>query len=726
MSEINFNIIEVESDFNGSLLSLQTGELARLSDASVVCKYGDTVVLCNVVYDKKTGVKNDFFPLMVLYQEKYYASNRIPGGFLKREAKLSERETLISRLIDRSIRPLFDERFVNEVQVICTVLAYDGKHSPEFAAITAVSAALKISGVPILQTIAGISVGFDGKDFSFNTKNQGLLDLFVSGTKDSIMMVESQAQELSEEQIIDGINLAHEQIKMLCDFIDDFTAKSGTKTLFVIDQGEDLSSFKQQIEQSFGSDISNAFKIEDKTLRGAEIERIKNEISTNIIKDDFSEEKKAKILAIFKDVQKNIMRSRILNDGIRIDGRNTEQIRPISIRTGVLPGLHGSALFTRGETQALVVTTIGGEKEAQLIENLDGVSKQSFMLHYNFPAYSVNELGRYSGPGRREIGHGNLAHRALEVVIPNKRNSPYTIRVVSEILESNGSSSMATVCGGSLAMYNANIPLRRPVSGIAMGLIKDGDKIAILSDILGDEDHLGDMDFKVAGTSKGITALQMDIKILGVNIDILKQAINQAKSGRAYILEKMLPFVEQKNNQSDNQSNDEDQDENNFNNQNIVSETINIDPQRVREVIGQYGSVVNNISQQSNCQIDIDNSGLIKITSDDVQNIQNAKQMITNSLIQLEVGKIYDVVVTRVVDSYAIVSTDHGKTGMLHISEVSHSNIDNISYAISESEKLKAKVIEVSEGSRIKFSIKNINQINGKEFVLQDGKIIEK
>ena len=725
INEIKFNLVEKSIDFHGSKLTLQNGEMARLADGAVVCKYGETVVLCSVVYDKSAAPKNDFFPLMVLYQEKYYAANRIPGGFLKREARPNDYEVLNSRIIDRTIRPMFDEKFINEIQVICTVISYDGTHSPIFAAMTATCAALKISGAPLLKTVAGVGVGFDGTNFVANAKSGSMLDLFVAGTDDSIMMVESQAQELTEDKIIEAIAFAHEQVKTVCTFIDDFTSVTNNKPKFKVEQGEDLSAYKTKIETQFGEQIAAIFKIKDKTIRGGKIEEIKQQVISHIINVDatIDDAKQSKIIALFKDVQKDAMRKQIIKEGVRIDGRKADQIRPISIRTGVLPGLHGSALFTRGETQALVITTIGGEKEAQMIETLEGMTKLPFMLNYNFPAYSVNELGRYSGPGRREIGHGNLAHRALEPVLPNKRSMPYSIRVVSEILESNGSSSMATVCGGCLSIANAGVPLLRPVSGIAMGLIKEGDDVVILSDILGDEDSLGDMDFKVAGTEKGITALQMDIKIMGVTIETLTKAVAQAKHGRAYILARMLPYLPSQSQGIEDENESEGDLHNDTQFANEVSETIKIDPARIREIIGQGGSVVNLISEKSNCNIDIAQDGSVKITSIANENISQAKQMIDNILVKLEVGSIVEVVVSRVVDSYAIVTTDSGKSGMLHITEVCHSNLDNIAIALIEGEKVKVKVLE-SEGGRAKFSIKNIDQITGKEFKIENGNIV--
>ncbi len=696
-----FKITKKSFEIGGKTISLETGELARLADASVLATFGGTMVLCNVVYDKKKGVSNDFFPLMVVYQEKYYACGRIPGGFLKREGKPSETEILTSRLIDRSIRPLFDESFTNDVQVICTVLSYDKNYPTDFTAMLAASAALKLSGVPILHTPAGVKIGYDKGEYIINSSQESSLDLFVSGTKDSILMVESQAKELSESQIVGAIELAQAKLSELCTFVDAFAEEAGSKPRFVCEP-KDNSALKAAIEADFKQAIDEAVKITTKTERYAKIDEIKALVVAKFAGKDGAEPSEKLVLEVFKSIQKELVRKRITDEGIRIDGRKLDEIRPISIRTSVLPSAHGSALFTRGETQALAVLTLGGEKEEQLIEKLDGVTKNRFMLHYNFPAFSVNEVGRYSGIGRREVGHGKLAFKAIEVCLPSKDYYPHAIRIVSEILESNGSSSMATVCGSSLALMDAGVPFKKHVAGIAMGLVKEGDKVAVLSDILGDEDFLGDMDFKVAGTRDGITALQMDIKITGVDVALLKTAIEQAKAGRSYIEAKMDAVI-CKPSEAERSSMPK-----------FLS--ISIDANRVREVIGQGGSVIKSISEYSGASIDVSRDGTIKITADSNAGLAKARQAIEDVLFRLEEGKIYDVMVTKVVDSYAIVTTESGKTGMLHITDVSHSNLENISFALCEGERLKAKLLDFGDSGRMKFSIKNINQETGEEF----------
>jgi polyribonucleotide nucleotidyltransferase len=696
-----FKIVKKSFEIGGKTLSLESGELARLADGSVLVTFGGSMVLCNVVYDKKKGVANDFFPLMVLYQEKYYACGRIPGGFLKREGKPSEMEVLTSRLIDRSIRPLFDDGFTNDVQVICTVLSYDKDYPTDFAALIGASAALKISGVPILHTLAGVKIGYSNNEYLVNPSQDSKLDLFVAGTKDSILMVESQAKELSDEIIVGAIEFAQVKIAELCAFVESFVEENGVKPKFTF-ESQDNSALKLAIEADFITHIEEAVRITTKTERYAKLDEVKALVVAKFVNVESPIYTEKLVLEVFKSIQKELVRKRITNDGIRIDGRALDEIRPISIRTSVLPSAHGSALFTRGETQALVALTLGGEKEEQMIEGLDGLRKERFMLHYNFPAFSVNEIGRYSGAGRREIGHGKLAFKAIEGSLPSKDFYPQAIRIVSEILESNGSSSMATVCGASLALMDAGVPFKKHVAGIAMGLIKDGDKIAVLSDILGDEDFLGDMDFKVAGTKDGITALQMDIKITGVDVSVLKTAIEQAKKGRAHIESKMEAVIS-KPSEAERASAPK-------------FFSMLIDPQRVREVIGQGGSVIKAISEFSGASIDVSRDGNIKITSDTNASVAKARQAIEEVLFKLEEGKIYDVIVTKVVDSYAIVSTESGKTGMLHISDVSHSNIENISFALCEGERLKAKLLDSGDSGRIKFSIKNINQETGEEF----------
>jgi polyribonucleotide nucleotidyltransferase len=623
-----FNIVKKSIEWGGETLTLETGKIARQADGAVLATYGETTVLAAVVFEKKPKLGFDFFPLTVHYQEKYYAAGKIPGGFFKREARPTEKETLTSRLIDRPIRPLFVPGFKHETQVICTVLSHDLENDPDVVAMVAASAALTISGAPFRGPIGAVRVGYSDGEYRLNptvddTKDpDNRLNLMMAGTKDAVMMVESEAYELSEAEMLGAVNFGHDAMQPVIDLIIDL-AEDAAKEPFDF-QPADTSALYARVKELGEGAMRAAFAITDKQERTTAISAARATISEGLTEDEAENESAVK--GCFKDLESEVVRGDILNTGRRIDGRDLTTVRPIVCETGLLPRTHGSALFTRGETQGLLVTTLGTGDDEQMIDALEGTYRSNFMLHYNFPPYSVGEAGRFMGPGRREIGHGKLAWRALQAVLPAATDFPYTIRIVSEITESNGSSSMATVCGASLSMMDAGVPLKAPVAGVAMGLILEGEKFAVLTDILGDEDHLGDMDFKVAGTDAGITSLQMDIKVAGITPQIMDQALAQAKDARKHILGEMAKALT------------EAQD---FSIHAPRIETMQINPDKIREVIGTGGKVIRSIVEESGAKVDINDEGIIKIASPDGTAIEKARELINSIVAEPEQGKIY-------------------------------------------------------------------------------------
>jgi polyribonucleotide nucleotidyltransferase len=694
-----FNIIEKDIIWGGRKLSLQTGKIARQADGAVIAKYGDTAVLATVVFEKKPKAGLDFFPLTVNYQDKYYAVGKIPGGFFKREGKPTEREILISRLIDRPIRPLFDERFRNEVQVVVSTLSYDGENSADVLSVIAASAALAISGVPFLDVVSAAKVGYVNGEFVLNplvTENKSTLDLVVAGTKEGVLMVESEAKELTEEQLLSAVKFAHKSFEPVINLIKDMQSATN-KPKYVIEglDTPEIKDLEAKIIEIASNDLKAAFALTDKISRGQKVVETENNtleklkelgVSEDVITNHFS--------YYFKKLEKDIVRGNILNSAKRIDGRKLDQVRPIVTEVDVFNRVHGSALFTRGETQALVVTTLGTEADEQILDDLENSTRERFMLHYNFPAFSVGEVGRMSGPGRREIGHGKLAWRAINPMLPGKDEFPYTIRVVSEITESNGSSSMATVCGASLSLMAAGVPIKKPIAGIAMGLIKEDSSFAVLTDILGDEDHLGDMDFKVAGTKDGITSLQMDIKITSVTYEIMEKALSQAKQGRLHIIGEMSKSItEAKKDLSEFAPK-------------IV--TLQINKDKIREVIGSGGKVIKEICELNSVKVDISEEGLVKIAGVDPVGIQKAYDTIYGITAEAEVGKIYEGKVVKVLEFGAFVNFMGNKDGLVHVSEFVKSREDNINDFVKEGDILSVKVMAIDDKGKIKLSIKNI------------------
>ena len=698
-----FNIITKEIQWNGKTLSLETGKIARQASGSVVARYGNTTILCAVTVANKAKEGADFFPLTVNYLEKSYAAGKIPGGFFKREAKPSDFATLTSRLIDRPIRPLFPANFYNEINVVCTVLSYDPSSNPDILALIAASAALAISEAPFLEAVAGARVGYVDGQFILNPSNeevkQGRLDLVVAGTESSVLMIESEAKELTESEMLAALKFGHDAFQPVIQMINEFKAEAGKKKIEV--QVVDSSKVKSEITNFIGDRLVNAYKKLEKQARVADLDQLKSEI-----KDKFLNEEAGicenKINSIFKILSQELVRNDVLKNGVRIDGRKTNQVRQISIETGFLPQVHGCALFTRGETQALVVATLGSSKDEQMVEGLDALmGKESFMLHYNFPPYSVGETGQLKAPGRREIGHGKLAWRALNPVFPATENFSYVTRIVSEITESNGSSSMATVCGASLALMDAGVPIKSPVSGIAMGLIKEGNDYVILSDILGDEDHLGDMDFKVAGTRDGITSLQMDIKINGITSDIMEKALKQANEGRLHILDKMCETMSTPRAE--------------FNVNVPKVEVMTIPQKKIREVIGSRGAVIKEICATSGAVVDVSDDGTIKISSNNNEASKKAVAMISEITFEPEIGDIYEGPVVKVIDAGAFVSISNNRDGFVHISELAEYRVDFVEDVINEGDIIKVKVIGFDKKGRPKLSYRCVDQKTGED-----------
>ncbi|WP_404367238.1 polyribonucleotide nucleotidyltransferase [Sphingomonas sp. MMS24-J45] len=697
-----FDIKTVSTQWGGKTLTLETGRVARQADGAVMATLGETVVLCAVTAAKSVKEGQDFFPLTVHYQEKYSAAGRIPGGFFKRERGATEKETLTSRLIDRPIRPLFPEGFYNEINVICQVLSYDGENEPDMLAMVAASAALTISGVPFMGPIGAARVGYIDGEYILNPTveqiKSGDLDLVVAATGDAVMMVESEAKELSEEVMLGAVQFAHKACREAANLIIDL-AEQAAKDPWEMAAQADLSAAKDKLKKLIGKDIAAAYKVTDKSERSnllnAARTKAKEAFADAAPQDQMAAQK------LVKKLEAEIVRGAILKDGQRIDGRTTTQIRPIEAMVHFLPRAHGSALFTRGETQAICTTTLGTKDAEQMIDGLTGLSYENFMLHYNFPPYSVGEVGRFGAPGRREVGHGKLAWRALHPVLPSKDEFPYTIRVLSDITESNGSSSMATVCGGSLSMMDAGVPLKRPVSGIAMGLILEGKNFAILSDILGDEDHLGDMDFKVAGTSEGITTMQMDIKVAGITDEIMRVALAQAKEGRAHILGEMSKALDHTREELSAHA--------------PRIETLTIDKSKIRDVIGTGGKVIREIVATTGAKVDIDDEGVIKVSSSDTAQIEAAIKWIKGIVEEAEVGKVYDGKVVNLVDFGAFVNFMGGKDGLVHVSEIKNERVEKVSDVLSEGQAVKVKVLEIDPRGKVRLSMRVVDQETGAE-----------
>jgi len=674
-------------------ITLETNRIARQADASVVVYCGETMVMANICAAKTQKPDIDFFPLTVNYQEKYYASGKIPGGFFKREARPTERETLISRLIDRPIRPLFHKNFKNETQVTLTVLSYDGSVDPDVIAMYATGAALAISGLPVAGTLGAARVGYiDGQlvaNPSIQDMENSKLDLVLAGTEEGVLMVESEAQELPESTMLDAVNFGHEFYQNFIKEVHTFAGKTEIKPFEVPSLPEFYEGLQKDIAGKITDPIREAYGLVDKQERSQKLTEIRSSIIESVEDDQ--------VLAattIIKDIEKDVVRGDIIKNKSRIDGRKLDEVRQITCELDLLPRAHGSSLFTRGETQALVVTTLGTGDDEQMIDSLDPMHKQHFMLHYNFPPYSVGEVGRMGATGRREIGHGKLAWRAVHPMLPKKEDFPYTLRLVSEITESNGSSSMATVCGSSLALMAAGVPIKKHIGGIAMGLIKEGDDFVVLSDILGDEDHLGDMDFKVAGTMDGITSLQMDIKITSITKEIMEIALNQASGGRKHIIGIMseaLPEARTKFSKHAPQ---------------VIS--ITIDKAKIKDVIGSGGKVIKNIVEVSGAKLEVNDDGIVKIASSNEESINIAKQMVEDIVAEPEVGKVYTGKVVKIVEFGAFVNFMGARDGLLHVSQISQKRVENVSDVLSEGQEVQVKVLDVDRAGKVKLSMKEV------------------
>jgi polyribonucleotide nucleotidyltransferase len=704
-----FDITKKELDWAGKKLTLETGKIARQADGAVLVTYGESTVLVSAVGAKEAKPGQDFFPLSVHYQEKFFASGKIPGGFFKREGRPTERETLISRLIDRPIRPLFPKDFLNETQVIATVVSFDLQHETDIAALIGASAALTISGIPFLGPVGAARVGCINGELVLNPTidemKNSTLDLVVAGTREGVLMVESEASELTEERMLEAVMFGWKGFQPVIDLIISLAERSAKDPWVLPAPAFDKKALQKQVRDLVAADFKAAYGLRNKQERVAKLSAARAKaVAALVNKDDKSSPVTAPLVqALCKEVEADIVRNDILDTGNRIDGRDTKTIRPIVAEVGMLPRVHGSSLFTRGETQALVVATLGTGDDEQLIDGLHGESKETFMLHYNFPPYSVGEAGRMGGTGRREIGHGKLAWRAIRPMLPAKDKFPYTIRVVSEITESNGSSSMATVCGSSLALMDAGVPLSQPVAGIAMGLIKEAGKFAVLSDILGDEDALGDMDFKVAGTSAGITALQMDIKITSITEEIMRIALDQAKAGRIHILGEMAKALTNA------------RDGLNENAPQIV--TIKIPKEKIREVIGSGGSVIREIVEKTGAKIDIEDDGTVKVSAVGMESIQKALDWIKGITAEVEIGTVYNGTVVKIVEFGAFVNIMPKTDGLVHISEIAPRRIKTVGEVLKEGDKVKVKCIGTDDRGKIKLSMKAIDQQTGLDIV---------
>ena len=694
------NTFRKEIDFAGKKIILETGKVARQATGSVVATMGDTSVLCTVVAAKGIKEGQDFFPLSVHYLEKFYAAGRIPGGFFKREAKPSDHETLTSRLIDRPIRPLFPEEFLNEVQIVCTCMSHDGEHSPDILAMIGASAALTISGIPFMGPIGGCRVGYKNGQYLINptvSEMEGsVLDLVVAGTQEGVLMVESEAKELDEPTMLGAVMAGWKAFQPVIDGIIGLAEQAAKEPWDVAEKDPAIVALSEKIKAKYASQFAEAYKEQVKQDRYAKVGAVKDAAVAEFASEEISKET---VSSICHDLEADVVRGQILDTGSRIDGRTTVDIRPIVCEAGILPRVHGSALFTRGETQAVVVTTLGTGQDEQIIDAITGEYRETFMLHYNFPPYSVGECGRMGAPGRREVGHGKLAWRAIHPMLPTGEDFPYTLRVVSEITESNGSSSMATVCGTSLSLMDAGVPLAKPVAGIAMGLIKEGEKFAVLSDILGDEDHLGDMDFKVAGTKDGITALQMDIKITSITEEIMQIALKQAQDGRLHILGEMAKALSQSRGEISQHA--------------PQMAVLNIPTDKIREVIGTGGKVIREIIEKTGTKIDIDDDGTIKIAAVDGNAIDMAIEIIKGITDEPELNHIYTGKVVKIVDFGAFVNFMGSRDGLVHISELADHRVAKTTDIVSEGQEVKVMVTGFDERGKIKLSMKRVDQETG-------------
>jgi polyribonucleotide nucleotidyltransferase len=703
-----FNYFRKELDWGGRKLILETGKIARQADGAVLARYGDTIVLCTAVGVKSSRPGQDFFPLTVNYQEKAFAAGKIPGGFFKREGRPSEKEVLVSRLIDRPIRPLFPQGFRNEVQVVATVLSHDLENDPDIVAMVGCSAALTLSGIPFFGPVAAARVGYKNGQYILNPTDSEIedseLDLVVAGTAEGVLMVESEAKELPEDVMLGAVNFGHTSFQPVIQAIIELAEHAAKEPWALTEKSDAEKALAERVGALARSGLAEAYRSADKQARHDKIDAAKKQAMEALVAEGV-EADKAKPL--FKDLEADIVRNAILDTGLRIDGRDTKTVRPIIAEVGVLPRAHGSALFTRGETQALCVATLGTGQDEQIIDALEGEYREHFMLHYNFPPYSVGEAGRMGSPGRREVGHGKLAWRAIHPLLPAKENFPYTLRIVSEITESNGSSSMATVCGSSLALMDAGVPLKRPVAGIAMGLIKEDRGFAVLSDILGDEDHLGDMDFKVAGTDSGITALQMDIKITSITPEIMRIALDQARDGRMHILGEMSKAITGA--RSD------------------VATTapritvINVPKEKIREVIGTGGKVIREIVENTGCKIDINDDGTIKIAATEAAQAQKAIDWIRGIVAEPEIGVIYNGKVVKTADFGAFVNFLGSRDGLVHISELQQGRVGKTSDVVNVGDAVKVKVIGFDERGKVKLSMRVVDQATGDDITEQVG-----
>ena len=690
-----FNKVKKSIQYGAHELTLETGEIARQADGAVMVTYGDTAVLVTVVGKTEVKAGQDFFPLTVDYQERTYAAGKIPGGFFKREGRPSEKETLTSRLIDRPLRPLFPEAFYNEVQVVATVMSSDSEIDPDIPAIIGASAAMAISGIPFYGPLGAARVGYIDGEYIINPSATQMketeLDLVVAATASAVMMVESEAKELPEDVMLGAVVFGHEQMQAVINMINEMAAEVG-KEAWDWTPPEPNKAVIEKVTALANADINAAYQIKSKGARSTKLDEIKNRVMAELITEETSTQEANEIKSAFFDLEAKVVRSQILNGEPRIDGRDTRTVRPITIRTGVLPRTHGSALFTRGETQALVVATLGTGRDEQTIDALEGAYNDRFMLHYNMPPYATGETGRVGTPKRREIGHGRLAKRALIAALPSQEDFGYTIRIVSEITESNGSSSMASVCGGCLALMDAGVPVKSHVAGIAMGLIKEGNRVAVLTDILGDEDHLGDMDFKVAGTEDGITALQMDIKITGITAEIMQVALSQAKEGRMHILGIMKSSMDTSRTELSAFA------------PRII--TMKINPEKIRDVIGKGGAVIRALTEETGATIDIEDDGTIKIGCVSAEAGEEAKKRIEAITAEVEIGQVYEGPVIKLLDFGAIVSLLPGKDGLLHISQIAHERVNAVGDFLKEGQIVKVKVVEADEKGRVRLSMK--------------------
>ena len=695
-----FNIVRKEIQYGGDTVILETGQIARQATAAVMVTIGDTQVLVTVVGKKEADPNKPFFPLTVNYQEKTYATGRIPGGFFKREGRPSEKETLTCRLIDRPIRPLFPKGFMNEVQVVATVMSSDKNQDPDIAAMIGTSAALAISGIPFSGPIGAARVGFkDGLYLlnpTYSELEESALNLVVAGTEAAVLMVESEAQELSEDQMLGAVLFGHQEMQGLIQAINEFASEVGTPA-WEWQPAEENSELKNAIKGKYEAALADAYTITDKMARQQKVGELRDACVAEFATEEEGAPEAGEVKDLFGKVEKNVVREAVVSGKPRIDGRALNAVRPIECKVGMLKKTHGSALFTRGETQAIVTATLGGMRDAQFIDALEGSRQDHFMLQYNFPPYCVGETGMIGSPKRREIGHGRLARRGVEAVVPDEKQFPYSIRVVSEITESNGSSSMASVCGTSMALMDAGVPLTAPVAGIAMGLVKEEDgRFAVLSDILGDEDHLGDMDFKVAGTARGVTALQMDIKIEGITEEIMEKALEQAQEGRLHILGEMAKAISESRAQvSDNAP---------------TLLTLKINPEKIRDVIGKGGATIRGLTDETGCTIDLEDDGSVKIYGETREAALEAKRRVEELTAEAEIDKIYEGKVMRVVDFGAFVQIMPGTEGLLHISQIAEERVEKVSDYVNEGDIIKVKVLDLDQRGRIKLSMKEAKE----------------